>query len=78
MFIYFIRDLKLGSIRVLKLFVKLHVHLYCIKVTVLNIVDANTIDVERLAGKNVHGFNPTKVFVEILCAALARNTYYLV
>ena len=36
-------------------------------------MDANTLDVERLAGQNVHGFNPTKVFVEIFLRCLGQK-----
>ena len=40
----------------------------------------NTIDVEIFIALNVRGFNPIKVFVEILlrCVALAKSAYYFV
>ena len=41
-----------------------------------------TVDVEKFAGLNFHGFNPTKVFTEILprflsqkCLLLKRDAY---
>ena len=48
----------------------------------ITLVVGCTVDVERFAGLNVCGFNPTKVFVEILscclsqkCLLLKRGTY---
>ena len=32
-----------------------------------------TVDAERFAGLNIHGFNPTEVFVEILLHCLDQN-----
>ena len=36
-----------------------------------------TINVERFAGLNIHGFNPMKFFAEIISCALATSVYYL-
>ena len=33
-----------------------------------------TIDVEKFAGLNVHGFNPTEVFMEILSDCLGQKS----
>ena len=41
-------------------------------------METNTVDMERFAAFNIHGFNPIEVCAEILCAALARSAYYLV
>ena len=45
-------------------------------------ISIHTVDVERFAGLNVHGFNPTEVFTEILsyclgqkCLLLKRGAY---
>ena len=40
-------------------------------------VGCYTIDVKKFAGLNFHGFNPTKVFVEILWCFLSQNCLLL-
>ena len=35
-----------------------------------------TVNEERFAGPNIHGFSPMNFFMEILCDALASSVYY--
>ena len=40
-------------------------------------VTCNTVDMERFAGLNIHGFSPMKFLRKYFCGALATSVHYL-
>ena len=59
-------------------YIAIYLIIWLLTLQMCKITVCNTVNVERFAGLNIHGFSPMKLSFECFYSALARSAHYLV